>query len=494
MPKILNLKVLGLAAVLALFAILQWYKLAHLAPNPENIWDNVYLWDWARHLSQGKVGTFVDSSHHLMRWGDWTIPTVFIWLTSDSVLTYFLSTIIPSSIGLLIFTYLAHRYIGFTAALVFVVFCFFDALLFRATFQLLPSGQGLLPIALLAWLALFLNSNDRALNKDGVAGSIEMGVVWVVVATGLLFWVYGSKETHLAFAPGFLWVVYQRYSFKPVLQISLLFALLYVLETLAFIVISPTFPWLGRVYSLLNDGQHITIMLENAHYVAEQTRYFDSGITMRWARTSGMTPLIVFAGFLLAVFVFIEEQVDQRVSKDLRNVNYVFAVLFFSFIFFSTFFVISVNPIRLGHGLVPRYATLGLPFAYMLILGYGAQKVSGQPKRYAIALLAIVPFFLAPAIDRVKKYPDVSITQISRNYDGLGNKLADHDCVRARGRSILMNELDLVPLKFRDQRWANMITNDTLLTQENGWFVVKSAPNYECQSMYTIGRTATARY
>ncbi len=482
MPKIVNIKTAGLVIALSLFAVLQWYKLFYMAPNPENIWDNVYLWDWARHLSEGKVGIFVDSSHHLMRWGDWTIPTLFIWLTSDSVLTYFLSTVIPSSLGLMIFTWLAYRYVGFTAAIVFVILCFYDALLFRATFQLLPSGQGLLPIAILAALALWLNQQA------------QMSLILVLLTSCVLFWLYGTKETHLAFAPGFLWLIYQRFSLKPVLQIAGFFAAFYVLETLAFIVISPSFPWLGRVYSLLNGGQHITIMLENAHYVAEQTRYFDSGITMRWARTSGMTPLVIFAAFLVTVFIFADEKSGQSAPTKLLEFNRVFAVLFFSFIVFSTFFVISVNPIRLGHGLVPRYATLALPIAYLLVIAYGARKVSGRPIRYAITLLAMLPFFLAPAIDRFGGYPKVDIVSVSKKYDSFAMQLSGHDCVRARQRSILMNELDLVPVQFRDERLAAMITDDTLVVREEGWFVAKSAPDLACQNMYTINRTATARY
>ncbi len=478
----LNVKLLGLFSVLMLFAVLQGYKLFYLAPAPENIWDNVYLWDWARHLSQGKVGTFVDSSHHLMRWGDWTIPTIFIWLTSDSVLTYFLSTAIPSTIGLAIFTWLGYRYLGVTAALAFVVLCFFDALLFRATFQLLPSGQGLLSIALLFALALWVNKQQ------------QFGLALVFISTCVLFWVYGAKETHLAFAPGFFWLVYQRFSYKPVLQISLLFAIFYVLETIAFIVISPTFPWLGRLYSLLNDGQHITIMLEHAHYVAEQTRYFDSGITMRWARTSGMTPLVIFSAFLISIFVFVDHRVERRANAELLNFNYVAALLFFSFIVFSTFFVISISPIRLGHGLVPRYATLGLPFAYLLLIGYGVQKIQGQPLRYSIALLAVIPFFVAPSIDRFAGYPRTSIMAVSERYDDFAKTLANHDCIRSRTRSIVSNELDLVPLRLRNERMSPMITDDTLMVRQDGWFVVKSAPNLECQNMYTIGRTATARY
>lgn len=478
----LNVKLLGVLSVFVLFFILQWYKIYQFAPNPENIWDNVYLWDWARHLSQGKVGTFVDSSHHLMRWGDWTIPTVFIWLSSDSVLTYFISTIVPSVLGMAVFTWLANKHIGSTAALAFVVLCFFDALLFRATFQLLPSGQGLLPIALMFVLALWLN------------GQSKISFTWVLMSACVLFWVYGTKETHLAFAPGFLWILYQRFSYKPVMQISLLLLVFYIVETLAFIVISPTFPWLGRIYSLLNDGQHITIMLEHAHYVAEQTRYFDSGITMRWARTSGMTPLIIFGAFLMAIFVFVDEPVNQNTKKSLVSFNYVAAVLFFSFIVFSTFFIISIDPIRLGHGLVPRYATVGLPFAYLLLIGYATFKLQGKPIRYAVALLAMIPFFVAPAVDRFGKYPKADIVSISKQYDAFARKLSNQDCVRSRTRSILMNELDLVPLKFRDERLANLITNDTLVVKEEGWFVAKSAPQLECKSMYTIRRTTTARY
>ena len=472
----------GFCIVVVVVALLQGYKIFYFAPNPENIWDNVYLWDWARHLAEGKVGTFVDSSHHLMRWGDWTIPTIFIWLTSDSVLTYFLSTIIPSTAGLLIFTWLAYRYIGFTAALLFAVLCFFDALMFRATFQLLPSGQGMLPVALMALMALWLVKQS------------EINLPAVFVASGILFWVYGSKETHLAFMPGFLWLIYTRFSFKPVLQIVAIFAALYVLETIAFIIISPTFPWLGRIYSLINDGQHITIMMEHAHYVAEQTRYFDSGITMRWARTSGMTPLVIFIGFLLSILVFTEDKPTRASQESLSQFNHVMSVLFVSFIIFSTFFVISINPIRLGHGLVPRYAPLGFPFAYLVILGFVSYRVSGKPKKYGIAMLAILPFFIAPSIDRFKTYPKTSISEVSKKYEQFAETLEPHDCVRSRSKSIVMNELDLIPTKFRDEKLANMANNGTLLVYEDRWFVVKSDPDLACQNMYTIGRTKTARY
>ena len=508
-PLIRN--VIGFTLVVVAFVLLQGYKLFYYAPNPENIWDNVYLWDWARHLAEGKVGTFVDSSHHLMRWGDWTIPTIFIWLTSDSVLTYFLSTIIPSSLGLLIFTWLSYRYIGFTAALVFVVLCFFDALLFRATFQLLPSGQGMLPIALMTFMALYINQKGLTGGFSTLSGQKPtMDWLTIIVSAGILFWVYGSKETHLALMPGFLWIVYKRFSFKPVWQICALFAGLYVIETIAFIIISPTFPWLGRVYSLINDGQHITIMLEHAHYVAEQTRYFDSGITMRWARTSGMTPLVMYGGFLLAILMFTENNSakksfnsngqrasaiqEARSRESLAQFNYVMSVLFVSFIVFSTFFIISINPIRLGHGLVPRYATVGLPIAYLLIIGFTTMRVSGRPKIYAFAMLAIVPFFIAPSIDRFKTYPKTSITQVSSQYETFAASLKDYDCVRSRTKSIVMNELDLIPTKFRDEKLTKMANDSTLLAYEDRWFVLKSEPDLECQNMYTIGRTRTARY
>ena len=255
---------------------------------------------------------------------------------------------------------------------------------------------------------------------------------------------------------------------------------------------------------MINDGQHITIMLENTHYVAQQTRYFDSGITMRWARTSGMTPLVMYSGFLIAILMFTENnspktsfnrQGQGTMSKQgLAQFNYVMSVLFVSFIVFSTFFIISINPIRLGHGLVPRYATVGLPIAYLLIIGFSTMRVSGRSKVYAFAMLAIVPFFVAPSIDRFKTYPKTSITQVSSQYETFATSLKGYDCIRSRTKSIVMNELDLIPTKFRDEKLTKMANDETLLVNEDRWFVVKSEPDLECQNMYTIGRTRTARY
>jgi len=174
--------------------------------------------------------------------------------------------------------------------------------------------------------------------------------------------------------------------------------------------------------------------------------------------------------------------------------NYVMSVLFVSFIVFSTFFIISINPIRLGHGLVPRYATVGLPIAYLLIIGFTTMRVSGRSKVYAFAMLAIVPFFIAPSIDRFKTYPKASIAQVASQYETFAASLKGYDCVRSRTKSIVMNELDLIPTKFRDEKLTRMANDSTLLAYEDRWFVLKSEPDLECQNMYTIGRTRTARY
>jgi hypothetical protein len=466
-----------LFVLIGAFVVLQYFRVMHLAPPVEYIWDNVFLWEWARYFSFGHFDTFDSTSHHLMRWGNWIVPAVLIQFFSDQIYIYYLSTILPSTLAIGIFVVLAHRYLGFFAAIVFLIFWFFDALLFRATFQLLPSGQGLLPLAVLFAYTLFLINLDK------------LKLSHVVISAALAFWLYGTKETHLAFFPGFLWLIYSRFGWKPVLHICAIFFAGYILETIFFSFISDDFPILGRAYALVSGGQHVLIMLENTNYVAQQTRYFDSGITMRWARTSGMTPVVIFVGYLLAIFALMaSKDSSPRVTGKFQSFEKTLCIFVLSFLFFSTFFIISINPIRLGHGLVPRYSTLVLPLCYLIMIAFCSRQLLDKPLRYKFAILMVVPFFIAPSIDRYRQYQERDIFMISKAYDDYAVQMHDYDCARAKHQSIVMNQLDMMPWDKRNERSMELALQKTW-DQQPGWFVIKPSADHICQKTYTINRS-----
>lgn len=469
----------SLLLLLALLAVLQFYRINHLAPPPEYIWDNIYLWDWARNFGRLDFSTFVADSHHQLRWGNWGFAAILIKLFSDEVVYYYLATVIPSTLAIGIFVYFAWRHFGVIAALVFMLFWYYDALLFRATFQLLPSGAALLPCAIMLLLL------SRLVQSQG------HNTVLLIGLSITLFWLYGTKETHLAFLPAVAWFMYQRNGWRALQILAAVMLLGYAAETAFFHAISSDFSLLGRIEAVVNGGQHVKIMTESSHYVGQQTQYFDSGITMRWMSTSGVTPVVLSLAFVFALLVMASQHGLKNAQVSEQKL---LAVLIFSFFMCSTFFVISINPIRLGHGLVPRYATILLPFAYLAIIAYMHSQLATTPRVYKLAALALIPFLIAPAMHRYADYSDLSISEISRRYNEFGETLHKYECVRAKQKSIVMNQLDLVPLAKRAPNMVHMIGRDENTIYQDPWFIAKADLSKQCESMFTIARNVTMRY
>lgn len=465
-----------LYVLLALFVLLQIYRVNNLAPAPEYIWDNIYLWDWARNFGRLDFTTFIADSHHQLRWGNWGFAGILIKLFSDEVLIYYLATVIPSSLGIAVFIYYAWKHVGVIGALIFISLWHFDALLFRATFQLLPSGAALLPSAIMLILCSHLIKIEKPNTPIILAISVTM------------FWLYGTKETHLAFLPGVIWLIYTFAGWRALGVLLTVFISGYLAETVFFYAIDSGFSLLGRIDAVVNGGQHVKIMTESEHYVGQQTQYFDSGVTMRWMKTSGVTPVVLFLSFCLSLLTLAKHH-GKKYSEQK-----VLAVLIASFFVCTTFFVISISPIRLGHGLVPRYATILLPFAYLLIILFIDDQLRDTPTRYKLAAIALIPFFIAPSIHRYSDYPNLSISEISNRYHDFGVKLQGYECARAKQKSIVMNQLDLTPFDIRTPNIQLMASKDENTIFKEGWFIAKTNLKKDCQSMFTITRNETMRY
>ena len=213
---------------------------------------------------------------------------------------------------------------------------------------------------------------------------------------------------------------------------------------------------------------------------------------MRWVRTSGTTPVLMFLAYFTALIVC--ARLSTKSSQE--SFSRLLSVLMLSFLFFTTFFIISIDPLRLGHGLVPRYATLAVPIAYLLILAFVKEEFASANKATLLGVLALIPFYVAPAIDRYKHYATRNVVDVSANFTSFAKNLKRFECVRADQRSILMNNLDLIPFKYRDERLTRLITDDSLVYKdtERGGYLVKTQHGKECQSMFSIPIKVPARY
>ncbi len=484
--------VFGIIVLVIIVVGLQYFRISYLAPAPEYIWDNIYLWSSARSFGHGDFSSFLVDSHHQLRWGNWGFAAVLIKLFSDEIVIYYFSTVIPSTLAILIFTYLAWRDVGWFAALAFIALWFFDALLFRATFQLLPSGSALLPLAILVALCVEVKRKE------------QITLALHILIAGTVFWLYGTKETHLAYFPGALWLIYTVGGIRPIIFICSALALAYVGETVMFKAMNPDISWLGRIHAVMNGGQHVQLMTEEARYVAQQTRFFDSGITMRWVYTSGVTPIAIFLGYIFALLSQVgnrQEVLSTQEEKSKRLIR-VLSLFTLSFLICNTFFIIQIDPIRLGQPLVPRYATTLMPMVYLLIVSFLAQQSKGSSWLVKVGFLATIPFYVAPGIHRYSEYRTLSIFKISNDYHEFSRELGQHQCVRAKQRVILRNQLDLVLEQYRTPRVSALIGADIpaesesipQIVMEPPWFVAKPDANTVCTSVYTIHRDTTMRY
>ena len=276
---------------------------------------------------------------------------------------------------------------------------------------------------------------------------------------------------------------------KRIKILGIVFVVAYVLETLFFSWISDGFPILGRIYAVANQGSHVKIMLSDPTYVAQQTRYFDSGITMRWAVATGMSSTVYYAAFLFALITVAQH---QKTPSGANKPEYVVAVFLLSFMVLTTFFIFPVYPIRLGHGLVSRYLGICLPFCYIIGLWYVTEQIKNNKLWIKVSASSIVLFYIAPAINRFADYETSSIEKEAFFYRKLGKVINYHDCFRAQSLVILSNELNLVPFKFRDPRiHAMMKTKESIV--ESGWHKFK-VDETSCEHTYHFSRIATARY
>ena len=478
---ILNREILSKWALFALIVAVylwgQWYKLYHLAPPPANIWDNIVLWDWARHFMMGDFSIFENDSHHRLRWANWAFAAFMIEVFSDDVVNYYLSSAIPTTLASLVFAYFVFKYIGAWQTALFLVLWYYDSELFFATFQLMPTGQSLLPISLL--LVLF--------TKAAITQTISTRLA--IIISICIFFLYGVKETYLAFLPAFMWLMWKIGGARPLKILGLVFLVGYVLETLLFLWVGNDFPVLGRIYAIANQGSHVQIMLTDPNYVAQQTRYFDSGITMRWATATGMSSTVYYAAFLFALITVAQH---KQPSPNGYKPEYVVAVFLLSFMALTTFFIFPVYPIRLGHGLVSRYLGICLPFCYIIALWFVTQQMKDNKLWIKLAASSIVLFYIAPAINRFADYQPSSIEKEAFFYRQLGKVINYHDCFRAQSLVILSNELNLVPFKFRDPRiHAMMKTKESIV--ESGWHKFK-VDESSCEHTYHFSRIETLRY
>jgi hypothetical protein len=473
--------------VAGIFIGLQIANFFYITPAPDPSGDAAKNWELARELALGNPALLNSSevmSHHYMRWGIWLLPTVLNYLFSDGIAVYFLSSILPATAAAIVFIYLVTANLGALIGGLFALLWFFDPQVNRETFQLMPTAAGLLPLSLLL-LAFHLYARR------------QLSVTTLTAASGvLMFWLYGAKETNIFFGPGIVVVLFLVGGLRSVAIFAAICAALYVVETLAFRSLTDAMSYGGRLHELVSkDAPHMSGMMKRPNIVAEQSALWDAGIISRWYRVlPGHIP--VYFGSIALFAYFLWKGPPAETTAPARRLAFMFAALGASFAFCTSFFILSLDPIRLGQPLRARYLAILLPVSYFVLLYMlheGQKRYITTPQRaqlvtaggLAAAVLGVL--FLQHGAGRGIFRNAKSLGYWRAYYADVGRRMPDTVCIRPRGKvkipqinpdyKLLTWNLMYVPLSERQPGFNTVYTSDV---KKVGSLFVRG-PNDKCR-------------
>jgi len=388
------------------------------------------------------------------------------------VAVYFLSSAMPAVLGALVMLYVFYRKFGVMAALGFAIIWIFDKELSRATFQLSPTGAGLLPLSLI--VLLFVSYSERRLSD----------LAFTTYFVLLLFWMYGAKETNVFFVPGALVVIGYLAGWRKLVYALAMGAGLYVLETAAFMTISGNIGFGGRLGELVGPkAVHLSMMFDVERLIAEQESYWDAGILSRWYRIREFHLLVYLASIALFFGLFFKGLRRKPVEADAR-MAFMVAVIGASFVFFSSFFIVSLDPVRMGQPVRDRYVAILLPLSFFII--YRTFALTNWKHFATIAFFALLVSSTTASVTSmllkrqfIEEFPqqfrryvlfgDFRPLSVYRDYyTAVGEVSASTLCVDARGhRKMLIFAPMYVPVASRgpgfQQVWdAEPVINDEI--------------------------------
>ncbi len=428
------------------FVCLQLVRVTEFSPTVELYGDAVTKWFLA--ISNSENGLIDYANHHHLRWGSWAIPHIFSNIFSDDLYIYFLSTVIPSTLAGVIFILIASFAIGPIAASLLTFIWMIDPQIYRATFQLLPTGQGLLPLAAVCGYVYFMVKQDTVRTFD------------IVVLSVLLFWMYGVKETNLFFVPAVIVFLWQNLGIRGSTMLCAMLFGLYIIESLFFYIVTDGQLVLGRVYELiLGDHAHLNQMTSN-RITNQLAKYYDGGWSFRFYAASKFHVAVYFLSALVSLVVISRTPLPGTKNKigAEDKIALIYAYLFLSFFILVSIFIVKLDPLVLGQPLRSRYLAILLPLAYLILLFFvQEQLVRSNFVVKLVAILALWMFLAEPlqwSINNYKKN-NRSIYAEDRYYANLGIEIEKADCLISKNKKHLIFKSALVPENHRGLKWAD---------------------------------------
>ncbi|MFA7156786.1 MAG: glycosyltransferase family 39 protein [Bacilli bacterium] len=311
-------------------------------------------------------------NHHTARWAI-TFPTfIFQYVFGTNPIVYYLvviffitgATIYLYKIALNIF----GLYFAFSTSLLFIFF----PVMGTVGSQLLPSVFSCFyMLASFYFIIILLDKKDSR---------------YVLFSAIMLFFAYSAKITNLFFIPGYIYILYKTKNFKNIkLFFGILFAL-FLLENILFYIYSDGNLLFGKIECIFNG--HL-----GGNDISFKDKYSILYFFSRWINL----PISWFLLFVISIPISIYIIFRRETTKKIKYVVFIYL----SFIFFETFAVKSIFPLKIAEPFRSRYLSITIPFMLLIINYVIISYIKHLRKKSAlfyIFLIFFIPFMFNGSI------------------------------------------------------------------------------------------------
>lgn len=442
------------------------FKLLFYVPDIENGGDAVKYYKIGIDVSNLNFSNF-EEHHFYLRWGVWINSLISNIILPNNILSYYLSNFVPFWIGITIFAKILFRETGLISTIFFLLILSSDPDLTRASYQLLPMGSAILPLALLTNTTIknFKNLNDIS----------DLKILYI---SFLCYWLFSVRETFLLFILIYFILFIKFKLFKKFNKIILSFFFIYIVEAILFKIMYSNFSLLGKMYFFLNDSKELSkIWFEKANL----SEFIDNGLFSRWykGRLLGSQSVIFFVSFLFSILEIFKKK-NFNVAPNINLILSYFILLFF---ILNTLFIVSINPIMPGLPHESRFVAPIIPLCLMLTIIYINRNIEVKNLFLFIIFIFLFINFISVNIYQQLwnyKYYEFRYSSLSKkisHYNNFSDKLKNGNCIMSEFPKRLKYHLSILH-EFDKKNHFIKFKNKKIL-KDGKLFIIKS-DDLEC--------------
>lgn len=341
------------------------------------------------------------NQHHL-RWGSYLPLKIISFFFDINFISLTLISFFCFVSASIIFLYVSHKLLGLFYTIIFLLFYLTSKSLNFEIFSLSVTNQSLLPLSLI--LLFLIHIHNYKLNFFN-AFSLAL----------IIFWSYGVKETNLFFFPLLFLLKIFRENINFTLKVIIIGLFFYIAETIILNYYSDQTFVFGRIFALLSkDSGHLEAMsFSNDIFHFTELSTLESYFIpfYRWYSARDWDTTIFYISFVLSIMYLSNSSYNKIIKIN--------SSLILSFFIFTTFFLLSFFPPKMGQPFMTRFLTILLPFSFISIIYFFQiiiEKSSNKFISAGLLLIVLLTFFSKPIYSLLRVNENWGYLSLSSHY------------------------------------------------------------------------------